>query len=78
MKKLTAGILLAALGLAAIAVSTPAFSGGMGNVASDRSGRIRIYTDPVTRCQYLAFSDYKAGGGITPRMRRDGTQVCPR
>lgn len=36
-----------------------------------RSG-MRIYTDNLTGCQYLA----RPSGSLTPRLLRDGKQVC--
>lgn len=38
---------------------------------SDRSG-LKLHTDAMTGCQYLSTS----GGGITPRLDRNGHQVC--
>lgn len=35
-----------------------------------RSG-LSLYTDYSTGCQYVS-----AGGGITPRMGKDGKQIC--
>lgn len=72
MKKLilaaaAAGTLLGATGAASGTLS--AFQG--------YSTSVTVWTDPYTRCQYLIYSDYKQGG-ITPRMRRDGTQACAR
>lgn len=52
--------------LAAILVVLLAGCGGAGD------GLI-IYTDSTTGCQYLRAPDSQA---ITPRMSRDGTQVC--
>lgn len=33
--------------------------------------RFQIYVDEATGCEYLS-----AGGGLTPRMKPDGTQMC--
>lgn len=41
------------------------------NANGARSG-VRLRTDHGTGCQYLETS----GGGITPRLGRDGVQVC--
>lgn len=38
---------------------------------SDRSG-LKLHTDAMTGCQYLSTS----GGGITPRLDRNGHQIC--
>lgn len=38
--------------------------------AVSRSG-LRLYTDQKTGCQYVA-----AGGGLTPRLRPNGTPMC--
>jgi len=33
---------------------------------------VKIYTDPATGCQYVVY----ASGGISPRLRDNGTQLC--
>lgn len=32
-----------------------------------------LYRDPVTKCEYLSRGNL---GGLTPRMRADGQQIC--
>lgn len=41
--------------------------------AGGRSGMV-LYTDDKTGCQYLS----NRFGGMTPRLNRDGEQICPR
>ena len=38
---------------------------------TDRS-QMRLHTDELTGCQYLSIR----GGGITPRLGRDGKVIC--
>jgi hypothetical protein len=38
----------------------------------DQRSNMRLHTDALTGCQYLSV----VGGGITPRMGRDGQQMC--
>lgn len=39
------------------------------------NGYVRIWTDPATGCEYIVTA-YSYGGGVTPRLKADGTQVC--
>lgn len=43
-------------------------SGPRGGITEDLSGRVWVYTDPETGCEYLT----RTGGGITPRMEDKG------
>lgn len=42
--------------------------------ASSSSGILRSIKDPDTGCEYLVFAG--PSGGITPRMDREGKQIC--
>lgn len=59
--------ILAIMGLAGCGAS----SGDIGFAASGVV--VSSYTDKATGCEYLV---YPSGGGITPRLNPDGTQVC--
>lgn len=57
-----------------LAMSWLAFKSGLTRDDTDgltRSG-LALYTDTATGCQYLSAN----GSGITPRMDKDGYQVC--
>lgn len=40
----------------------------------DMGDNLAVYTDPLTGCQYVQSNT--ARGGLFPRLRADGTQVC--
>ncbi len=44
------------------------------NIAKKRHSGFILYTDHLTGCQYLQAG--LLGGGITPRLGRDGKQIC--
>ncbi|MGM3162412.1 hypothetical protein ACS25C_16775 [Dickeya undicola] len=55
-------------------VSWLAFKAGLTGDDTDGVGRsgLSLYTDAGTGCQYLSAG----GSGITPRMDKDGYQIC--
>ena len=45
-----------------------------GLLARHDGGKVLVFTDKHTRCQYLVLDNYEGAGGITPRMTgRDGS-----
>ncbi|AJC68418.1 MULTISPECIES: hypothetical protein [Dickeya] len=60
--------------VAVTSVSWLAFKAGLTGDDTDgvnRSG-LSLYTDAATGCQYISAG----GSGITPRMDKDGYQIC--
>jgi hypothetical protein len=39
----------------------------------DRMNTVRVLIDPATGCQYVLSPE---GGGIYPRLEKDGSHVC--
>ena len=60
---IAAGLLIAGCGEPSSAVA--AYDGTL----------VRTWTDPETGCHYLVWSGYQQGG-ITARLRPDGTPFC--
>lgn len=63
------------IALVAAVILAPACSVGTVQ-AVERLSVPLIYTDPLTGCQYVTANQVSGGGGIYPRMDRDGKQVC--
>jgi len=42
---------------------------------NDRSG-MKLYTDHLTKCQYLAAGNFFGANGITPRLDANGNHLC--
>jgi hypothetical protein len=56
----------------AINLATEYFRYGFDDTDGEQRSGMGVLTDARTNCQYL----YTPSGGLTPRMSRDGTQIC--